>query len=101
MKSELDVLRGTGNVFVDLGDAKADMKQLKAQLAAEIIGTLNRQGLSVRQGAKLAHVDPADIQRIRNADLSRFTVDRLLRVAFRLWRHVRVEFVPVQSEVAA
>ena len=30
-----------------------------------------------------------------NADLSRFTVDRLLRVAFRLGRKVRVEFVPV------
>lgn len=80
MSNKLDVLMGTGNVFADLGDANANAKQLKAQLAAEIIGTLNRQGLSVRQGAKLAHVDPADIQRIRDADLSRFAVGHLIRV---------------------
>ena len=101
MSDDFEVLRGTGNLFADLGDANADAKQLKAQLAAEIIGTLNRQNLSVRQAAKVARVDPADIQRIRNADLSRFTVDRLLRVAFRLGRKVRVEFVPVRPEAAA
>ncbi|TBW32838.1 XRE family transcriptional regulator [Siculibacillus lacustris] len=80
MSDGSEVPRGTGNVFADLGDANADAKQLKAQLAVEIIATLDRQSLSVREAAELAHVDPADIQRIRKADLSRFTVDRLLHI---------------------
>ena len=49
MKSEeLEVVRGSGNVFRDLGYENADVEQLKAVLAAEIIQTLDREGLSVR-----------------------------------------------------
>ena len=37
MKSEkLDVVRGSGNVFRDLGHKNADAEQFKAMLAAEI-----------------------------------------------------------------
>ena len=40
MKSEeLEVVRGSGNVFRDLGYENADVEQLKAVLAAEIIQT--------------------------------------------------------------
>jgi len=34
---KLDVVRGSGNVFRDLGRENADLEQLKALLAAEII----------------------------------------------------------------
>jgi len=73
---DMELIRGSGNVFADFGDPDAETKLLKAQMAADIINTLNERGLSVRAGAKVAQVDPADIQRIRNADLSRFTIDR-------------------------
>jgi hypothetical protein len=39
--------RGSGNVFRDLGRENADVKQLKALLAAEIIKALDRDELSV------------------------------------------------------
>jgi predicted XRE-type DNA-binding protein len=84
MSDDLELVRGDGNVFADLGDANAATKHLKAQLAAQIIGTLNSKALTVRAAGKLTGMDPADIQRIRSADLSRFTVDRLIRVAVRL-----------------
>ena len=49
MKDErLDVTRGSGNVFRDLGHENADIAQCKAILAAEIIKALDRDGLSVR-----------------------------------------------------
>ena len=49
MKSEeIEVVRGSGNVFRDLGHASPDVEQLKAVLAAEIIKMLDRQGISVR-----------------------------------------------------
>jgi predicted XRE-type DNA-binding protein len=49
MKSEeLEVVRGSGNVFRDLGYENADVEHLKAVLAAEIIQALDREGLSVR-----------------------------------------------------
>jgi hypothetical protein len=45
---KLDVVRGRGNVYRDLGVADPDVRQLKAILAAEIIKALDREGLSVR-----------------------------------------------------
>jgi predicted XRE-type DNA-binding protein len=70
---------------------------MKAIIAAEIIATLDRRNLSVRAGAKLAQVDAPDIQRIRNADLSRFTIDRLVRVVYRLGRFVEMRVLPDQA----
>lgn len=53
MKSEkLRVVRGSGNVFRDLGHKNADAEQFKAILAAEIIKALDRDGLSVRTDAR-------------------------------------------------
>lgn len=40
---------------------------MKAMIAVEIIATLNKRGLTARAWAKIAKVDAANIQRIRNA----------------------------------
>ena len=96
-----ELVRGSGNLFADLGDADPNGRQLKAKVAAAIIATLDARALSVRAGAKVAEVDPADIQRIRNADLARFTLDRLIRIAHRLGRRVEVRVAPLRKGKAA
>jgi predicted XRE-type DNA-binding protein len=101
MTDSLEVMCGSGNVFADFGDADAEAKKMKAVIAAEIIATLNQRGLTASEAAKLARLDAADIQRIRNADLSRLTIDRLVRVAYRLGRSVEMRVLPEQSGVAA
>lgn len=99
MSDDFKIVRGSGNVFADLGDADADTKQMKAKVAAEIISAT--RALSVRAAAKIAQCDPADIQRIRNADLSRFTLDRLVRIAFRLGRRFELHSFSQSSATAA
>jgi len=97
MKNErLDVIRGSGNVFRDLGRATADVDQMKALLAAEIIRLLDREGLSVRAAHRRTGIAAADFSRIRNANLGRFTVDRLMSVINRLGSQVEVK-VKVRS----
>ena len=91
MKNEkLDVLRGAGNVFRDLGHRNADAEQFKAILAAEIIKALDREGLSVRAAHDRTGIAAADFSRIRNADLGRFTVDRLMTIINRPGSRVEV-----------
>lgn len=92
MKNEkLEVIRGSGNVFRDLGYKNADIEQLKALLAAEIIRSLDREGLSVRAAHSRTGIAAADFSRIRNADLGRFTVDRLMAIINRLGSRVEVK----------
>ncbi len=92
MKSEkLEVVRGSGNVFRDLGHKNADAEQFKAILAAEIIKALDREHLTVRAAHDRTGVAAADFSRIRNADLRRFTVDRLISIINRLGSRVEVK----------
>ena len=66
MKSEnLEVVKGSGNVFRDLGHKNADADQFKAILAAEIIKALDRDGLSVRGAQGRTGIAAADFSRIR------------------------------------
>lgn len=90
-KEKLDVVRGSGNVFRDLGHQSADVEHFKAILAAEIIKVLDRDELSVRAAHGLTGVAAADFSRIRNADLGRFTVDRLMSIINRLGSRVDVK----------
>lgn len=99
MKSEkAELVRGSGNVFRDLGHSSPDVEQLKAILAAEIIKMLDREGLSVRGAHARTGIAAADFSRIRNADLGRFTLDRLVSTLNRLGARVEVR-VKVQTVV--
>src|SRR5208282_5219244 len=86
-----EVVRGSGNVFRDLGQENADVEQFKAILATEIIKALDREGLSVRRAQGRTGVAAADFSRIRHADLGRFTVDRLMSIINRLGSRVEVK----------
>lgn len=92
MKAEkLELVRGSGNVFRDLRRENADVLQFKAILAAEIIKALDRDQLTVRAAHDRTGIAAADFSRIRNADLGRFTVDRLMSVLNRLGSRVEVK----------
>ena len=102
MKREtLDVVRGSGNVFRDLGHKNPDAAQFKAILAAEIIKALDREGLSVRAAHKRTGIAAADFSRIRNADLGRFTVDRLMSIINRLGLRIEVKVRVRRAETVA
>ena len=84
MTEQLELIKGSGNVFRDFGHAAADVAQLKGILAAKIIGLLDDRGLSVRKAEGLTGVKASEFSRIRNAHLERFTIDRLMTIINRL-----------------
>ena len=88
---KLELVRRSGNVFRDLGRENADSGQLKALLAAEVIKRLDRDELTVRAAHAQTGFAAADFSRIRNADLGRFTADRLMSILNRLGSRVEVK----------
>lgn len=87
---DFELVRGSGNVFADFGRANADMSQLRANLAAEVIKALDAEGLSTRAAEKLTGTSAADFSRLRNAKLTGFTADRLMALLRKLDRDVHV-----------
>jgi predicted XRE-type DNA-binding protein len=98
---KLELVRGSGNVFRDLGHDRADAEQFKALLAAEIIKALDREHLTVRAAHARTRIAAADFSRIRNADLGRFTVDRLMSIINRLGSRVEVKIRVRRAEGVA
>jgi predicted XRE-type DNA-binding protein len=86
-----DVMRGSGNVFRDLGHMNADAQYVKAILAAEIIKALDRDGLTLRAAHDRTGIAGADFSRIRNVNLGRFTIDRLMSIVNRLGSRIDVK----------
>ena len=92
MKDEpFELVHGSGNIFRDLGHPNPDLELMKALLAADIIKMLDREKLTVRGAHARTGIAAADFSRIRNADLGRFTLDRLVSIINRLGSRVEVK----------
>ena len=97
---DFELVRGSGNVFRDFGRVDADVQQTKELLAARIIGILDDEGLLTRKAEIRTGVSHADFTRIRNVQLGRFTIDRLMTVLNKLGQHVDVQ-IDVHPRVVA
>ena len=81
---DLELVRGSGNVYRDFGRPDAGLAQARAVVATKIITTLDERGLSTREAERLTGVAHSEFSRIRNARLSRFTLDRMIEILGRL-----------------
>jgi Helix-turn-helix domain len=77
MNDEIELAHGSDNVFRDLGLPNPEIEQLKAILAAKIIGVLDGQSISAHRAHDLTGFAAADFSRVRQGKLSLFTIDRL------------------------
>jgi len=89
-KTAIEVVRGSGNVFRDLGHPDADILQAKAILAARIIGVLDDRGITVRRAHELTGFAAADFSRVRQAKLQRFTLERLISMLLKLNKDIEI-----------
>ena len=99
-KEPLELMRGSGNIYRDFNIANADVRQLKAILAAEIIKALDRGELSLRKAQGLTGIDAGDFSRVRNADFRRISVERLMAMINGLGSRVEVKVKVRRAESA-
>ena len=97
-KIQPEIIRGSGNIYRDFDLPNADVRQLKAILAAAIIKTLDQRGLSVRNAQRLTRIDAGDFSRVRNADFRRISVERLMAMINRLGSSVEVKIKVRRTE---
>jgi predicted XRE-type DNA-binding protein len=92
MKDEdFELVRGSGNVYRDFGRPNAGLEQARAIVAAKIIRNLEARKLSTRDAEKLTGVAHSEFSRIRNAQLRRFTLDRMIAILGKLDMDVEVQ----------
>lgn len=89
-KDNLELMRGSGNVYRDFGRPNAGLEQARAITAAKIIRFLDDRKLSTRDAEKLTGVSHSEFSRIRNTHLGRFTLDRMIAILGKLDEDVEV-----------
>ena len=90
-EEDFELVRGSDNVYRDFGRPDAGLALARARVAARIIQTLDARELSTREAARVTGVAHTEFSRIRNAQLRRFTLDRLIAILGRLESAVEVD----------
>ena len=87
---DMELVRGSGNVYRDFDRPNAGLEQARAIVAAKIIGILDDRKLSTRDAEKQTGGSHSEFSRIRNAQLRRFTLDRMITILGKLDEEVEV-----------
>jgi predicted XRE-type DNA-binding protein len=87
---QIEVTRGSGNVFADLGLEDAEELQLKAGLIHGIKRTIERRNLTQSEAARLAGIDQPALSRILSSKGLKCTVEKLFVIHNRLGNKVEV-----------
>ena len=88
MTKELELVRGSGNVFRDFGYLEAEALQLKAKMAARILALREDEKLTATPGSEKTGVSAADFERILNADLEALSIEHMLKILASLGQKV-------------
>jgi predicted XRE-type DNA-binding protein len=88
------VVRGTGNVFADLGYADAEERQTKTRLAAEINALIKTRKLKQTDAGELLGVPQPRISALANYRLDGFSVERLMGFLTALSQDVEIIIRP-------
>jgi predicted XRE-type DNA-binding protein len=87
---DFELVHGSGNVYRDFGRPNAGLEQARAIVAAKIMRILDERKLSTRDAEKLTGVSHSEFTRIRNSQLRRFTLDRIITILGKLDEEIEV-----------
>jgi predicted XRE-type DNA-binding protein len=84
------IVRGTGNVFADLGFPDAAERQAKLRLAYALNQLLDEQPVSQAATAKVLGLTQPKVSALRNYKLAGFSVERLMNLLTAMDRDVEI-----------
>ncbi len=86
----VDVEKGSGNVYADLGYADADEMLIKAQLMSKIAEIIKRKGLTQTQAAALLEMPQPKLSNLLRGQFRGFSERRLMNCLTKLGRDVQI-----------
>lgn len=92
--SDLEIIRGTTNVFADLGYPDAAQRQTKTRLALAVNELLKSRKLKQREIAILLNIPQPKVSALKNYRLDQFSVERLIEFLTALNQDVEIVIRP-------
>jgi predicted XRE-type DNA-binding protein len=95
-----DVVKGSGNVFADLGLPDAEVHALKAKLVRRIGEVIAEEGLTQVEAAARMGLSQPDVSRMLRGQFRPLSLERLLRCLMALGQSVTIEVGPAPRKRA-
>jgi predicted XRE-type DNA-binding protein len=92
--SDLEIIRGTTNVFADLGYPDAAERQTKTRLAFAVNELLKSRKLKQKEVAILLNIPQSKVSALKNYRLDQFSVERLMEFLTALNQDVEILIRP-------
>jgi len=89
-----EIIRGTTNVFADLGYSDAAERQTKTRLALAVNELLKSRKLKQREIATLLNIPQPKVSALKNYRLDQFSVERLMEFLTALDQDVEIIIRP-------
>jgi predicted XRE-type DNA-binding protein len=93
-----NITRGSGNIFQDLGFSNPEEYQVKAELALHIIKVIEDRSLTQKEAAAVIGAAQPDISKLKNGQLTGFTLDRLFSFLLRLNRDIEIRVTKARKK---
>jgi predicted XRE-type DNA-binding protein len=90
MAKTIEVEKGSGNVFADLGLPNPEERLAKAGLAFRIAGAIRARRLTQAGAARILKVDQPKISRLLRGQIAGFSTERLMQFLTLLGRDVEI-----------
>jgi predicted XRE-type DNA-binding protein len=91
---DIPVIRGSGNVFADLGFTQPEEELTKAKLASLIRQVIRQKALTQVSAGALMGIDQPKVSALLNGRLTNFSSERLMRLLTALGQDVEITVKP-------
>ena len=95
----VEVLRGSGNVFADLGVPDAEKLKIKTGLVIEIRKAMQRLGLTQQEAAKRMGLTQPKVSDMMRGDFSNLSERKLMDCLTRLGYDIEIKVKPAKAPV--
>ena len=95
----IEVRRGSGNVFADLGVPDAEKLKIKTGLVVEIRKAMHRLGLTQQVAAKRMGITQPKVSDMMRGDFSNLSERKLMDCLNRLGYDIEIKVKPVSKPV--
>lgn len=95
----IEVHRGSGNVFADLGLADAEKPKIKTGLVIEIRKAMRNRGLTQQDAAKRMGITQPKVSDIMRGDFTNLSERKLMDCINRLGDDIEISVRPARAEI--
>ena len=93
-----DYVRGSDNVYRDLGFENSEEELAKARLASMIYDIIEERALTQVEAAKVLGIDQPKVSALKNGRLGGFSIERLFSYLRKLDRDIEIVVRPRQKD---